>query len=76
MELQELISQLADRAEAAGVDRSNTESVRDFIRTNCSYRPDTEFYIYFMLTCELADRHAQRQGFENQFDLALKGGAL
>ena len=71
--LQELIGQAADAAESDGVECGGEFGgpVHQWVRRNVSYRPETEFYVVFLLSCELADRQARREGFKDQADRAV-----
>lgn len=70
--LQELLNKAADQAEKDGVkvDGEFGGEVHKWVRQNCSYRPSSEFFIVTLLTAELADREARREGFKDQFDRA------
>ena len=66
--LKELTSELADRAEAQGIVPNHSLG---FVMANCQYRPGSEFYICFLLDCELADRAARREGYAGSVDRAF-----
>jgi hypothetical protein len=72
--LQELIGKAADAAESDGVPCGGEFGgpVHEWVRRNVSYRPESEFYVVFLLSCELADRQARREGFANQADRAVR----
>lgn len=72
--LDKLISLAADAAERDGiaVDGEPLGAVHMWVMENISHRPEQTFFIVFVLTAELADREAQRQGFTNQLDRAAK----
>ncbi len=73
-----LIVQAAERAEAEGVaiDGENGGEVHQWVMRNCSFAPGQDFYIVFLLTAEMADREARRQGFKDQADRASHSPAF
>ena len=75
--LQELIGQTADAAESDGVECGGEFGgpVHEWVRGNVSYRPETEFYVVFLLSGELADRQARREGYKSQADRAVRRAA-
>lgn len=70
--LQELLTVAAERAEADGVeiDGAFNGPVHRWAERHLSYRPGQEFFVVSLLTAELADREARREGFRDQFDRA------
>lgn len=70
--LQELLTVAAERAEADGVEADGAFDgpVHRWAERNLSYRPGQEFFVVALLTAELADRGARREGFRDQFDRA------
>ena len=70
----DLIQQAADLCEAAGVevDGEHGGAVHQWVESNCSFKPGQSFFIVFLLTAELADRRARREGFTDQCDRAAK----
>lgn len=70
--LQELLTVAAERAEADGVeiDGALGGPVHRWAERHLSYRHGQEFFVVSLLTAELADREARRQGFRDQFDRA------
>ena len=80
MKLDQLIQAAADRAEADGVpiDGEFGGAVHQWVERNCSMREGTSFFVVFLLTAELADREARRQGYRDQCHRAAElafGGA-
>ena len=73
-QLEELLTQAAEKAEADGVeiDGEPYGPVHRWARLNMSYRADQEFWIVALLTAELNDRDARREGYANQCDRAAK----
>jgi len=70
MELKELIQNAALAAREEGIDHGNKEQLVAWIRSNCNYRPDTEFFVYFLVCAEMADLSVQAEGYKNQFHRA------
>lgn len=66
-----LINGLADRAESAGiaVDGEPGGTVHRFAVSQGCPR-DKMFFVVFLLTAELADREARREGFRDQYHRA------
>jgi hypothetical protein len=52
-------------------DDSPTGPLAEWVRRRCSYRPDTEFYLVFLIGCEIADELARREGYSSSVDRAL-----
>jgi hypothetical protein len=71
MTAQELIHALADRAEAAAVpiDGERGGAVHRFAHAQ-GCPPAKSFFVVLLLTAELADREARREGYANQGDRA------
>jgi hypothetical protein len=68
MTVQEAIKVLADEAETLEADANDSKGiVRRLVLAN-----GLGFNAWFCVCCELADRAAQRQGYKDQFDRALK----
>ncbi len=72
--VKELIVQCAERAEEAGVaiDGEPLGAVHQWIMHERLCRPEQEFWVVFLLTAEMADREARREGFKNQADRACQ----
>jgi len=71
-DLDALYDAAAERCEADGVPIDGTVNgpVCQWVRKNCRYRPDTEFFIVAGITAAMADRDARREGFANQCERA------
>ena len=57
MNLTELIDKAARKAKAEGVpadDRADGP-LASWVRENCTYRPDTEFYVVFLIACRIGE---------------------
>lgn len=67
MKVKELIQKLADRAEAENVaiDGKAGGSVHQFVVKE-GYPHEQTFYMVFLLTTELTEREARREGFKSQ----------
>jgi hypothetical protein len=72
-DLDTLLTEAAEAAERDGVEINGEPygPVHAWARQNVNYRADQEFWIVTLLTAELADREARRQGFKNQADRAI-----
>ena len=70
--LNEILARAARLAEADGVpiDGAFDGAVHHWAQQHVTYRPDQEFFVVFLLTAEMADRQARRDGFANQAELA------
>ena len=65
---EEAIKLLAEEAERLGADANDSNGiVRELVVAH-----GLEFYAWFCVCCELADRAAQRQGYKDQFERALQ----
>lgn len=76
-DLSDLIARAARQAIADGITTDDIGSGPDdrltaWIRDNVAYRPDSEFYVHFLIGGEIADEYARRYGFESQADRAAK----
>ena len=71
--LTQLIEKAADRAETDGIviDGEPCGAVHQWVVQNCRCKESQVFFVVFLLTAELADREARRQGYRNQFHRAL-----
>jgi hypothetical protein len=70
--LAEILAQCAEQCERENVaiDGEPNGAVCLWVRANVKYRPETEFFVVTLLTAELADREARRQGFASQGERA------
>ncbi len=73
-QLTDLISQAAAQCEADGVaiDGAPNGAVCQWVRRNVSYRPDQEFFVVTLITAEMADRQARKEGYTSQSDRAAQ----
>lgn len=74
MQLEELLAQAAEKAEADRVEINGEPygPVHRWVREHIDYPADQEFWIVALLTAELNDRDARREGYANQCDRAAK----
>lgn len=72
--LKGLIQQAADRAEQDQVplDGEPGGAVHRWCEENCEVPSGQMFFVVFLLTAELADRRARREGFRDQCDRAVQ----
>ncbi len=72
--LTDLIRRAADKCEQDGtvIDGEHGGAVHKWVLQNCQTKPGQDFFIVFLITAELADREARREGFDNQGDRAAK----
>jgi hypothetical protein len=68
MDLNEMCKKAAWAAFNDGI--RTEESLKTWIASNCSYRPDTEFFINFIIGCELFDIIARSEGYRSAVDKA------
>ena len=68
MDLNEMYKKAAWAAFNDGI--RTEESLKTWIASNCSYRPDTEFFINFGIGCELFDIIARSEGYSSAVDKA------
>ena len=68
MDLNEMYKKAAWTAINDGI--RTEESLKTWIASNCSYRPDTEFFINFNIGCELFDIIARSEGYSSAVDKA------
>lgn len=66
--LEALLEKAAESYEKTGlpIDGEFGGAVHLWCRENINYRPDTEFFVVTLLTAELADREARREGFDHE----------
>lgn len=60
------VKSAAKAAFDAGVDAGDQEQLVAWIRANCRYRVDTEFFLVLLIGSELADLRAQAMGYEHE----------
>lgn len=73
--LKALIEQAAERAEQDGIKAGQSEfggPLHQWVERNCELRAGTSFWVVFLVACELADREARREGYQDQSDRAIK----
>ena len=63
--LKELYKLAAGTANKQGIMPGNQTALVQWIRANCNYRPDTEYFLVLGIGCELADIQARAQGYNN-----------
>lgn len=68
----ERIAEVAAAAERdnVAIDGSNGGPVHRWIMDNVNHRADQTFYLVLLITAELSDRAARREGYEDQMDRA------
>jgi hypothetical protein len=73
MDARQAIEIMTEEAEKQGA-TPNDESgvVRAIVAANLPGRPDAQFYAWFSITCDLADRSAKREGYSSSVDRAYK----
>lgn len=71
MNLEETYRQAARVANHDGVRASNEDAVIDWIRQNCAYRADMEFFLFLGICSEIANIEARSEGYKDQFDRAF-----
>lgn len=71
MTLREIYRAAAHAAHADGVDPGNEEKLVAWIRGNCRYEYDKEFFLVLGIGCELADIRAREQGFQSEVHRAF-----
>jgi hypothetical protein len=59
-------------ADEAGIDAGDETALLAWIKKNCTYRDETEFYLAFLIGCELANIQSRRRGYENNIHEALE----
>lgn len=68
----EAVALLADEAESLGADANDSRGiVREIVRGALPDRKAVWFAVWFSVCCELADRAARLQGFDNEVHRAL-----
>jgi len=74
--LASLFRQAALICQESGIpnDSKPNGAISQWVRANCHYRPETEFFIVLGISCALADLDAQAEGFEN--NLAKAAAAI
>ena len=72
MNAQPIYRDAAKVAHGAGVRASNEAGLVAWIRQNCKYRADTEFFLVFGIGCELADMEARAEAYETAVERAYK----
>ena len=71
MDAKQAVNLMADRAENLGAESNDTQGiVRAIVTENLPDRPDAQFYAWFSICCELADRAARKQGYTSEVDRA------
>jgi geranylgeranyl pyrophosphate synthase len=72
--LSDLITAAAERCEAEGVaiDGAVDGAVADWVWKNCEVALEQMFFVVTLITAEMADREARREGYEGQADRAAQ----
>ena len=70
-ELEALVEKTAAQAHMDGVDPGDQLQLVGWIRKNCAYNQDNEFYLVLLIGSRLADLRAQEKGFKHQVDMAF-----
>jgi hypothetical protein len=72
--LKAIISAAADRCEAESVpiDGEPGGAIHQWASKNTNATPAQMFFVVFLLTAELADREARKQGYKDQSDRAAQ----
>ena len=71
MTLKQLYKQAAQKAFTDGIDAGDQSALVAWIRSNCNYRPETEYFLLLGIGCNLADLQAQAKGFKNDVHRAF-----
>ena len=76
-DLTSLLSRAADKAVKDGMtldllDDHPGGNVHLWCKQNIRYRPETEFFVVFLVCGAIADRLAQSEGYESNVDRAAK----
>ena len=69
--LSAIYRQAAQAAHEAGISAANEKNLVAWIRSNCAYRVDTEYFLVLGIGCELADLEAQKLGYKNEVSRAF-----
>ncbi len=72
MALSEIYKQAAIAAHADGIKASNQAELVTWIRANCKYRPETEYFLALGIGCDLADIQAIEAGYKSEVDRAFQ----
>lgn len=65
MNLSEAYKTAARAASEDGIDAGNEPQLIEWIRRNCKYRPETEFFLVLGIGCELANMQSQQRGYKS-----------
>jgi len=66
MELDELYETAARQANKDGIKADNEKYLLNWIRLNCKYDSDNEFFLVLGIGCALANIQAKEEGFDNE----------
>jgi hypothetical protein len=69
-DLGKIYKMAAERADGQGISAADQTALVSFIRGNCIYDEDKEFFLVLGIGCELADIQARRAGYKNEVDRA------
>jgi len=72
MDLEKIISKAAIKAinEGIVINDSPLGSIHRWVKQKCSYNQEHEFYIVFLIACEMADIQAKKEGYKSNADKA------
>lgn len=65
MDLKTQYKSAAQQAFADGIADDDETALAEWIRANCRYDQDKEFYLVLGIGCELADIHSKQRGFRS-----------
>lgn len=68
IDLNEMYNMAARRAFGDGI--RTEDDLLVWIKDNCTYRPETEFFVYLGISSALFDLIAQAAGYKNEFHRA------
>ena len=70
--IKEIVISLTDRAQELGADPNDDQRIiRDLITRRTNLPAEVHFPVWLCVCCELADREAQAEGYDNQVHRAL-----
>lgn len=66
--LETLLERAAELCEAEGlpIDGEPGGAIQQWVWRNCAVPVEAQFYVVTLICAEMADRRAQREGYENQ----------
>lgn len=64
--LKTIVKSAAKSAYDAGISAGNQDQLVAWIRANCRYRSDSEFFLVLLIGSDLADLQAQAEGYPHE----------